>query len=83
LYIIILRLIIPLLWIFLKNYGKNSSTRSKLYQGKRGTYGGGINNTTLFTVDRPMDSVVSNVKHSKDTGNGITWKIYDLSIDSF
>jgi hypothetical protein len=62
-------------------FGKSLPPDSQLYQGYDGTYGGNIKNTTLFTVGRSSDSTVSRVKNTKDTWSGITWKLYDLSID--
>ena len=64
-------------------FGKTLPPDANLYQGKGGTYGGGINNSTLFTVGRKPDSTVANVKHEGDDWPGTTWKIYDLSIDPF
>jgi hypothetical protein len=64
-------------------FGKTLPPDTNLYQGKGGTYGGGINNSTLFTVGRKPDSIVANVKHEGDDWGGTTWKIYDLSIDPF
>jgi hypothetical protein len=64
-------------------FGKTLPPDANLYQGKGGTYGGKVNNSTLFTVGRKPDSIVANVKNIGDDWGGTTWKIYDLSIDPF
>ena len=60
-------------------FGRVLPSDDNLYQGKGGTYGGNVNNTTLFKVGRKPDSKVASVKNVGDDWPGTTWKIYDLS----
>jgi hypothetical protein len=65
-------------------FGKELPSDDNLYQGKRGSYGGNANNSTLFTVGTSPDSIVylSGVANASDDWPGTTWKIYDLSINN-